>query len=101
MTRRQYDDMSFAFGTNHELRHHLIIETRDVDFDNQGIYPKLLKAQAINHKHLDGETAACDGIAQDGNFDARYKIKDDGEIPTGICITNKGHSAFSHSACFR
>ena len=96
-----YDDMSFAFGTNHELRHHLIIETRDVDFDNQGIYPKLLKAQAINHKHLDGETAACDGIAQDGNSDARYKIKEDGKMPIGICITNKGHSAFSHSACFR
>jgi len=72
------DDMSFAFGTDHELRTYLMEETRDVDFDNQGLYPKLLKAQAINHEHLDGETAACDCIAQDGNFDARYKIKDDG-----------------------
>ena len=72
-------------------------ETIDKDFDTQGLYPKLLLAQAIQHAHLDGETAACDQIAQDGNFDAVYEIKDDkedeGKLEVGGSVSSSSSSS--------
>jgi hypothetical protein len=45
------DDVSFVFGTVFDLRRHLKIQTIDKDFENQGLYPKLLLKQAIKHAH--------------------------------------------------
>jgi len=73
------DNVPFIFGSDDALRFHLRVETRDINFDEQGIYAKLLKQQGIQHRHRSSSTAACDQIAQDGNFDAKYRIKDNGE----------------------
>ena len=75
------DDVWFLFSSEPTLRYHLRFETRDINFDDQGLYPKLMKRQSILHGHLGGPYAGCDQIAQDGNFDARYKVKEMDDQP--------------------